>query len=144
MNEQIRKEIISLINSIQPFDTGCKATMNVIEGMVNQTFSKYKHIQKENEEMCGKIIIKIEWYLNHLKNTNSVYDQKEIASYIQNMLIDFSKKGNDLPDFQKAWEEFKNTVAYDDGESSETYGEMCSDAIKEIEEKFHLGGNKNE
>lgn len=40
---------------------------------------------------------------------------------------------------KQMWEEFKNTVAYDDGESTETYGEMCSDVINELEQKYKLG-----
>lgn len=40
---------------------------------------------------------------------------------------------------KQMWEEFKNTVAYDDGESTETYGEMCSEVINELEQKYKLG-----
>lgn len=44
-------------------------------------------------------------------------------------------KHNNEPDYKKVWEEFKETTAYDDGESTDTFGNMFSEFIQELEQK---------
>ena len=47
-------------------------------------------------------------------------------------------KYNNQPNYKSAWEELKETVVYDDGESSETLGEMFRDNIQELEQKHNI------
>lgn len=53
----------------------------------------YKILDKHNKKSIFEdIVTKIQWYLNHLNNTKAIYNQKEISSYIQNMIIDLALK----------------------------------------------------
>lgn len=46
----------------------------------------------EENKNSEKITEEIKSYLNHLKNTKAIYNQIEIANYIEHMIIEVKKK----------------------------------------------------
>lgn len=137
MIEEIKKEIR---NRTEFYDYEDKVFRNI--NRCNSPTKEYisterlfEILDKYNKKsIYEKIIIQIQWYLNHLNNTKIVYDQKEISSYIDNMIIKFSLEGNSISDYSGESERIQYILKH------WSHLQLARDYV-ELEEKYNLENN---
>lgn len=104
----------------------------MIEDIKKEIDKKYKEYDKSINEQN-----RCKW---SRENETVEVSKSRRSGFLSGLLVSKSivEKYKGIDKYKNAWEEFKNIVAYDDGESTETYGEMCSDVINELEQKHNI------